>query len=93
MTVEALMPRNVLLQEPSQKGESSLARLKEQTDNFEAIVIKQMLDISMPEENPLFKDGAGSKIYRSMYHEELGKTVAGGFGYSELLFNFLKEKL
>lgn len=72
---------------------NKLTALKEQTDNFEAIVLKQMLDIAMPKENPLFKDGAGSEIYRSMYHEELGKSVAGGFGYSQLLFEFLKDKM
>ena len=67
--------------------------LKAQTDNFEAIILKQMLDISMPEESTLFGKSAGSQIYRSMYHEELGRTMAGGFGYSELLFNFLEDRL
>lgn len=86
-------PINLTLGDSRLRPVKNLDALKEQTDNFEAIILKQMLDTAMPEENPLFKDGAGSKIYRSMYHEELSKTAAGGFGYSELLFDFLKEKM
>lgn len=93
MTINSMMPTNVILGDARLRPTDRMDALKEQTDNFEAIILKHMLDTAMPEENPLFKDGPGSKIYRSMYHEELGKTAAGGFGYSELLFNFLKEKM
>lgn len=65
--------------------------LKEQTDKFEAFIIKQVLDISLKEENPLYPKDAGDKIYNSMYHEALSDTLSGKFGYSQLLFNFLKE--
>ena len=68
-------------------------KLKEQTDSFESLIIKQMLDISMKdEENSLFGKSTGSHIYQSMYHDTLSKELTGGFGYSELLYNFLTKK-
>lgn len=92
-SVESLMPRNAILGDVTLRPSNTKEALKAQTDNFEAIVIKQMLDISMPEENPLYGKSAGSQIYRSLYHEELGRTLSGGFGYSELLFKFLEDRL
>lgn len=69
------------------------AKLKKQTDSFESLIIKQMLDISMKDgENSLFGKSTGSHIYQSMYHDTLSKELAGGFGYSELLYNFLTKK-
>jgi len=67
-------------------------RLKEQTDAFEAFLLKKVLDISLKNENPLFGKDAGDKIYSSMYNDTMGKALSGGFGFSELLFNFLKEQ-
>jgi Rod binding domain-containing protein len=67
-------------------------RLKEQTDNFEAFMIKKVLDISIKLENPLFGKDAGDKIYNSMYNDTFSKAMSGGLGYSELLYNFLKEQ-
>jgi len=72
---------------------SDRARLKEKSDDFEAMILKQMLDIAMTEENSLFGKSTGSHIYRSMYHDTLGKAMAGGFGYSELLFEYLQESV
>ncbi len=67
------------------------AKLKEQTDKFEAFFIKQILDISLKSDNSLFPKDAGDKIYKSMYNEAVSDNLSGSFGYSELLFNFLKE--
>ncbi|MDQ1340903.1 MAG: peptidoglycan hydrolase FlgJ [Campylobacterota bacterium] len=67
-------------------------KLKEQTDSFESLILKQMLDIAMEDKNSLFEKGTGSHIYQSMYHDTLSKELSGGFGYSELLFNFLTKK-
>lgn len=67
-------------------------KLKEQTDSFESLILKQMLDIAMEDKNSLFEKGTGSHIYQSMYHDALSKELSGGFGYSELLFNFLTKK-
>ncbi len=67
-------------------------KLKEQTDKFEAFFIKQILDISLKNENSLFPKDAGDKIYKSMYNEAMSDNLSGSFGYSELLFNFLKRE-
>jgi Rod binding domain-containing protein len=66
-------------------------KLKEQTDKFEAYFIKQIFDIALKSDNPLFGKDAADKIYRSMYNDALSQKSAGSFGYSELLFNYLKE--
>ncbi len=67
-------------------------KLKELTNQFEAFLIKKVLDISLPKNNLLFPKDAGDKIYRSMYNDMLSQTMSGHFGFSELLYNFLKEK-
>lgn len=67
-------------------------KLKAQTDSYESLILKQMLDIAMEDKNSLFEKGTGSHIYQSMYHDTLSKELSGGFGYSELLFNFLTKK-
>jgi len=66
-------------------------KLKELTDQFEAFLIKKILDISLPKNDPLFPKDAGDKIYRSMYNDALSSQMSGHFGFSELLYNFLKE--
>lgn len=65
--------------------------LKEQTDQFEAIFVQKVLDISLKNENTLFPKSAGSDIYHSMYNQALSESMSGSFGFSELLFNYLKE--
>ncbi len=66
-------------------------KLKEQTDKFEAFLLKKILDISMPKENKLFPKDAGDKIYKSMYNDAISLSISGKFGFSELLYNFLQE--
>ena len=66
-------------------------KLKESTDAFEAILIKEVLDISMKHENSLFGKDAGDKIYNSMYHDAISKNLSGGFGFSKILFDYLKN--
>ncbi len=67
-------------------------KLKEQTDAFEAIILKMVLDKAISAEDPLLPKDPGRKIYRSMQNEQLSKELSGSFGYSELLYNFLTEK-
>lgn len=67
--------------------------LREQTDAFEAFMIKNVLDISLKIENPLFGKDAADDIYGSMYNDAMSKALSGGLGFSEILFNFLKERL
>ena len=82
-----------LLNQQTPKIDKSLddKKLKEQTDLFEAYFIKQIFDISLKHENSLFGKDASDKIYSSMYHDALSKASAGNFGYSQLLFDYLKE--
>jgi Rod binding domain-containing protein len=74
-----------------EKLSSDDVRLKEQTDKFEAFFIKKVLDISMKNESKLFGKDAGDKIYNSMYNDAMSNSLSGGFGFSQLLFDFLKE--
>lgn len=69
------------------------AMLKEQTDKFEAFFIKKVLDISLKQDDSskLFGKDAGDKIYNSMYNDAVSNSMSGKFGFSELLFNHLKE--
>ncbi len=71
---------------------STDVRLKEQTDKFEAFFIKKVLDISLKNDNKLFEKDAGDKIYNSMYNDAMSDSLTGKFGFSEMLFNFLKEE-
>jgi Rod binding domain-containing protein len=66
-------------------------RLKEVTDQFEAIFVKQLLDVSLNEKNSLFPDVTGKGIYQSMYNDTMSTQFNGTFGFSEMLFNYLKE--
>ena len=50
---------------------STDARLREQTDKFEAFFIKKVLDISLKNDNKLFEKDAGDKIYNSMYNDAM----------------------
>ncbi len=92
MLIDNFNTLNSLSKIPSIKIESAndLA-LKEQTDSFESLILKDLLDKSLETKDSIFPEAVGSDIYKSMYHDMLSKELSGGFGYSELLFNFLKE--
>jgi len=66
--------------------------LKEQTDAFEAIIIKMLLDRAISAEDPLLPKDPGREIYRSMQNDQMSRQLSGAFGYSELLYRFLTEK-
>ncbi len=78
-------------QKPAINMSSDDKKLKEQTDAFEAFFIKKVFDISLKSDHKLFGKDAGDKIYQSMYNDTMSKSLTGGFGFSELLFNYLKE--
>ncbi|MCE3037786.1 Rod binding protein [Helicobacter anatolicus] len=67
-------------------------KLKEQTDAFESLILKTLLDTALKLENPLYPKEAGNEIYQSMYKDTLANNLSGSFGYSQLLFDFLKEQ-
>jgi len=68
--------------------------LKEQTDAFEAIIVKMLMDNAMKDEKNIFssQNDPGDKIYKSMYREELSKASAGSFGFSQMLYEYLSQK-
>ncbi len=67
------------------------AALKEQTDKFESIIVKMLLDEAMPKEGALLPKSPGRDIYKSMYNDEMSKQLTGGFGFSQLLFDYLSQ--
>ena len=70
---------------------SSDEKLREQTDAFEAILLKFMLDTSLNLDSPLYPKQPGADIYQSMYKDTLANHLSGGFGYSQMLFDWLKD--
>ncbi len=67
-------------------------KLREQTDQFEAFLLKKVLDLSLKSEHKLFGKDAGDKIYQSMYNDTFSKAMSGNIGFSQMLFDFLKEQ-
>ena len=73
---------------------SDEAKIREQTDAFESIILKMLMDNAMKNQEDMFSEqkDPGDKIYKSMYREELAKASAGGFGFSQILFDYLSRK-
>lgn len=67
------------------------SRLREQTDAFEALILKTVLDTSLKLEDPLYPKAPGHDIYESMYKDTLSQSLSGSFGYSDLLYSYLKD--
>ncbi len=69
-------------------------KLREQTDAFESVIIKMMMDNAMKDSKNLFgsQKDPGDKIYQSMYREELSKASAGSFGFSQMMYDYLSQK-
>ena len=67
--------------------------LREQTDAFESIIIKMLMDNALKDEKNIFssQNDPGDKIYKSMYREELSKASAGSFGFSQMLYDYLSR--
>ncbi|MBL4730442.1 MAG: rod-binding protein [Sulfurimonas sp.] len=74
------------------KAEDS--ELRKQTNAFEAVIVKMLMDNAMKDEKNLFSEqnDPGDKIYKSMYRDELSKVSAGGFGFSQMLYDYLSQK-
>ncbi len=89
---KAVFDKN-LAQNEAQNKTLNEKLLKEQTDAFEAFMIKSVLDISVKLQNPLFGKDAADNIYSSMYNDIMSKALSGDLGFSELLFEFLRERV
>lgn len=79
---------------PKMKEKPEDPKLREQTDAFESVILKMLLDTAMSDEKNIFSEqkDPGDKIYKSMYREELAKASAGGFGFSQMLYEYLSQK-
>ena len=79
---------------PTINEKSEDEQIREQTDAFESVILKMLMDNAMKNQEDLFtsQKDPGDKIYKSMYREELAKASAGGFGFSQMLFDYLSEK-
>lgn len=67
--------------------------LRNQTDAFEAVIIKMLMDNAAKDEKNIFsqENDPGDKIYKSMYRDELSRASAGGFGFSQMLYEYLSR--
>ena len=88
----SLMAQNQNIPTINEKSEDE--QIREQTDAFESVILKMLMDNAMKNQEDLFSSqkDPGDKIYKSMYREELAKASAGGFGFSQMLFDYLSEK-
>ena len=68
--------------------------LKKETDAFESVIIKMLMDNAMKNDKSLFssQNDPGDRIYKSMYRDELSKASAGSFGFSQMLYDYLSKK-
>jgi len=67
--------------------------LRKQTDAFEAVIIKMLMDNAAKNDEDIFssEQDPGDKIYKSMYRDELSKSSAGSFGFSQMLYDYLSR--
>ena len=77
----------------SHENEDKYQKLKKVCDDFESEILNFYLKEALNSDDSLFPNSPGERIYKSMYQETLSKELSGSFGYSELLFNYLKNKV
>ena len=91
MQVQSLAQQHTI---PKIDPKAEDSELRVQTDAFESVIIKMLLDNASKDEKNLFsqQNDPGDKIYKSMYRDELSKASAGGFGFSQMLYDYLSQK-
>ncbi len=87
-----LLTQNSAIPKINPKSEDK--ELRKQTDAFEAVIVKMLMDNAAKNDKDLFSSqkDPGDKIYKSMYRDELSKASAGSFGFSQMLYDYLSEK-
>ena len=77
-------------------GEAELTRLKKACQDFETILVSQLLKgmRGSSEDTNLFGTGAGNDFYQGMFETELAKNIAGssGIGLAKVLYRQLTGK-
>jgi len=91
MNTRAISQQNII---PKIDKTAENEELRKQTDAFEAVFIKMMMDEASKNEKNLFteQNDPGTKIYKSMYRDELAKQSSGGFGFSQMLYDYLSRE-
>jgi len=91
INTQAVSQQNIL---PKIDEKAENKELRKQTDSFEAVFIKMMMDEASKNEKNLFteQNDPGTKIYKSMYRDELSKESAGSFGFSQMLYDYLSRE-
>ncbi|WP_297443508.1 rod-binding protein [Sulfurimonas sp.] len=86
-----MLTQNAAIPKIDAKAEDK--ELRKQTDAFESVIIKMLMDNAMKDEKNLFSSqkDPGDKIYKSMYRDELSKASAGSFGFSQMLYDYLSR--
>lgn len=87
-----LLTQNSAIPKINPKSEDK--ELRKQTDAFEAVIVKMLMDNAAKNDKDLFSSqkDPGDKIYKSMYRDELSKASAGSFGFSQMLYEYLSDK-
>ena len=87
-----LLTQNSAIPKINPKSEDKA--LRKQTDAFEAVIVKMLMDNAAKNDKDLFSSqkDPGDKIYKSMYRDELSKASAGSFGFSQMLYSYLSER-
>ncbi|MEA1955795.1 MAG: rod-binding protein [Campylobacterota bacterium] len=90
ISTQAIAQQNII---PKIDEKAENAELRKQTDSFESVILKMLMDNAAKNEKNLFteQNDPGEKIYRSMYRDELAKSSAGGFGFSQMLYDYLSR--
>ena len=86
-----LLTQNSAIPKINPKSEDK--ELRKQTDAFEAVIVKMLMDNAAKNDKDLFSSqkDPGDKIYKSMYRDELSKASAGSFGFSQMLYEYLSR--
>ncbi len=86
-----LLTQNSAIPKINPKSEDK--ELRKQTDAFEAVIVKMLMDNAAKNDKDLFSSqkDPGDKVYKSMYRDELSKASAGSFGFSQMLYDYLSE--
>ena len=90
LTAGALAQQHII---PKIDPQAENDELRKQTDAFESIIVKMIMDNAAKNEKNIFsqENDPGDKIYKSMYRDELSKASAGGFGFSQMLYDYLSR--
>ena len=93
-TVNSSILANSLDKIPKVSSAGGKKELRKETNSFESLILKIILDTSMKDSKNIFsdKDKPGDRIYQSMYRDEIAKASSGSFGISQMLYNYLSKK-